>query len=287
MLQYSATGTIVNDTIIGDPLFTVTLPNENEFMCYEVHGYAGKYFNLVSDRCTSVNAFFSQLPGNERINRMSEIGIYTNDDNDRCIKIRIALSGCSGFIGDQSVSSSYQMGGVSVRSYSNRWRVSVPNCGSTQLVMWIFCVNDTNMLRFHIARGNNLDPTSHGLLGRPRTHCDTVLLNITLSLSLSLSLTAQFWNIPINTTTRNGQPYVEIFDPSHEDYRLIPAVLAPRTWDHTHAPCYYVGNSQGGPSRSHNPEESVIQGKVDDYETSSLFSPFFVYNIFDEFQCIA
>ncbi|CAI8024993.1 Extracellular matrix protein FRAS1, partial [Geodia barretti] len=253
-------GTIVNDTIIGDPLFTVTLPNEDEFMCYEVHGYSGKYFNLVSDSCTSVNALFSQLPDNDRINLMSDIGIYTRDDDGQCIQIQISVTGCSGSVDGQALTSSYQVAGVNVRSYPNRWRVSAPNCGSTQLVMWIFCKSEPDMLRFHIARGNNLDPTSHGLL-------------------------AQFWNIPINITTRNGEPYVQVFDPTHENYRLIPAFPAPRTWDHTPAPCYYVGNAQGGPSRSHDPRESVIEGKVDDYETSSLFSPIFLYAQFDESVC--
>ena len=158
-------GTIVNDTIIGDPLFTVTLPNEDEFMCYEVHGYSGKYFNLVSDSCTSVNALFSQLPDNDRINLMSDIGIYTRDDDGQCIQIQISVTGCSGSVDGQALTSSYQVAGVNVRSYPNRWRVSAPNCGSTQLVMWIFCKSEPDMLRFHIARGNNLDPTSHGLLG--------------------------------------------------------------------------------------------------------------------------
>ena len=134
-------------------------------MCYEVHGYSGKYFNLISDSCTSVNALFSQLPENERINRMSEIGIYARDENRDCVQIQIGVAGCTGSVGGQPLSSNYQVAGVNVRSYPNRWRVSVPNCESTQLVMWIFCTSEPDMLRFHIARGNNLAPTSHGLLG--------------------------------------------------------------------------------------------------------------------------
>ena len=143
----------------------MTLPQEDEFMCYEVHGYAGKYFNLVSDRCTSVNALFSELPGSSKINRMSEIGVYALSTTGDCVQIQISLSGCSGSLGGQAISSNYQSEGVGIRPYPGRWRVSVPNCGSRQLVMWIFCQSNPDMLRFHIARGNNLDPTSHGLLG--------------------------------------------------------------------------------------------------------------------------
>ena len=136
-------------------------------MCYEVHGYAGKYFNLVSDTCLSVNAWFTQLPSNEKINRMSEIGILAKNTANDCVEIKIDVNGCTGsLVGLGNLTSTYQENGVNIRSYPRRWRVSVPNCGSMQTVMWIFCDN-TDMLRFHIARGFNLAPTSHGLLGEP------------------------------------------------------------------------------------------------------------------------
>ena len=153
--------------MIGDPLFTVTLPEEDSFMCYEVHGEADKYFNLISDTCLSVNALYSSLVDQPRINMMSEIGVYTREGttDGSCVQIRIAYSGCSGFINGDALTSTYQQNGISVRPYPKRWRISVPNCGSTQAVMWVFCEDPPEMLRFHIARGNNLSPSSHGLLG--------------------------------------------------------------------------------------------------------------------------
>ena len=159
-------GTIVNDTVLGDPLFTVTLPKGDEFMCYEVHGEAGKYFNLISDTCTSVNALFSALLTENRINTMKEIGVYARDTTNTCVQIEINYDGCIGTIDGRVIQSTYKQNGISIRPYSNRWRVSVPNCGSTQAVMWIFCEPEPDMLRFRIARGNNLSPTSHGLLGK-------------------------------------------------------------------------------------------------------------------------
>ena len=157
----------MNDTIIGDPLFTVTLPEGDEFMCYEVHGEAGKYFNLISDTCTSVNAHFSQLPSDLKLNRMSEIGIYASGTSNTCAEIQISLNNCAGFVNGEAITSSYQQLGISVRQYKNRWRVSVPNCGSSQsLILWIFCDTEPDMLQFRIARGKNLAPTSHGLLGK-------------------------------------------------------------------------------------------------------------------------
>ena len=166
-------GIFINDTVIGDPLFTVALPEADEFMCYEVHGEAGKYFNLVSDTCTSVNALFSSLPGNQRINRMSVIGVYARDTSGDCVQIQISLNGCQGYVDGVLLNSTYSQNSIRVRPYPNRWRVSVPNCGSSKAVMWIFCDSTPEMLRFHIARGNNLAPTSHGLLGKLIT-CTTL-----------------------------------------------------------------------------------------------------------------
>ena len=143
----------------------MTLPNEDEFMCYEVHGYSGKYFNLVSDSCLSVNAWFTQLPTNEKINRMSEIGVLARNNDDECVRIKVDVNNCTGtLVGSGEITSTYQNKGIDIKSYGRRWRVSVPNCNSSQAVMWVFC-DDSDMLRFHIARGNNLAPSSHGLLG--------------------------------------------------------------------------------------------------------------------------
>ena len=84
----------------------------------------------------------------------------------------------------------------------------------------------------------------------------------------------------------NGQVFLELFDPSQgQKYRRISADVAPITWNHKNGPCYYVGNSQGGPSQSNNATQSVIEGKVAEYETTSLFGTDFVYSQFDELLC--
>ena len=177
-------GISVNDTVIGDPLFTVTLPEGNEYMCYEVHGEAGKYFNLISDTCTSVNALFSTLPGDQRINRMSEIGIYARDTSGACVQIQINLNGCLGYVDGTLLISAYSQNSIAIRRFPNRWRVSVPNCGISQVVMWIFCDTEPDMIRFHIARGNNLAATSHGLLGKHKG-CIVIGKNLILLLQLN------------------------------------------------------------------------------------------------------
>ena len=120
-------------------------------MCYEVHGYAGKYFNLVSDRCLSVNAWFTQLPNNNRINRMSEIGLLAMNDNNECLEIKIDVNNCTGTLGGTEITSNYNSNGVTIRSYVRRWRVSVPNCHPMQAVMYVY-YDAMDMLRFHLPR---------------------------------------------------------------------------------------------------------------------------------------
>ena len=71
-----------------------------------------------------------------------------------------------------------------MRKYPSRVRIAVPNCNSAMgLVMWVFCQTQTfwstsdinpdgtevtfegDAIRFVIARGLNLQETSHGILG--------------------------------------------------------------------------------------------------------------------------
>ncbi|CAI8056751.1 hypothetical protein GBAR_LOCUS30914 [Geodia barretti] len=166
-------------------------------MCYEIDGHAGKYYNLVSDTCTSVSALFTEQPSDPRRNRMSEIGIYAVSTRNTCAKIQISLENCAGNLNSETVTSTNQQNSISVRQYLNRWRVSVPNCDSTQsLIMWIFCDSEPDMLRFRIARGNNLAPTSHGLLG-------------------------QFWNIPITAIVDGGEHFcgpIQLYESSLPPY---------------------------------------------------------------------
>ena len=74
----------------------------------------------------------------------------------------------------------FSEGGISVRKYQHHIRIAVPNCGHVDLVMWVMCQNGTlteyndegeeinigaTMMRFVIARGFNLQQSSHGILG--------------------------------------------------------------------------------------------------------------------------
>lgn len=158
-----------NDTIIGDPLFTCPMGVDIN-MCYEVHGRSNKIFNLISDTCVSVNGLF--MPHSD-LNIISSIGVTAEGDDGVCRNIQVDLDGCAisagsgGNMTELGDPGRFSVGGVSARrTRTDRVRISVPNCDNLKLVMWVSCERGRiDMMRFQIARGLNLAPTSHGLLG--------------------------------------------------------------------------------------------------------------------------
>ena len=112
------------------------------------------------------------------------------------------------------------------------------------------------------------------------------LLDKTFSLSLSLTV-GQFWNIPISVgdVDSDGSPDIELYQPGHSSYRNFPALFYHLVWDLSEDGCYYVGNSQGGPERSRDPINSVIEGSYPQYIVDGLFDTEFAYERFEESAC--
>lgn len=166
-------GILGDDMIVGDPLYTVplylantTLPELS--MCYEIHGSVDEVYNLVSDRCVSVNALYVSMVNPEDGNVINKIGIKAVSSRGEYVHISVALDNdCVPRVEAQELLN-YTANGISVKKLMNRVRVSVPNCENNQLVMWMECkqIAQQPMLDFVITRGLNLRPTSHGLLGK-------------------------------------------------------------------------------------------------------------------------
>ena len=90
----------LNDTSIGDPLYAVPFRPDHTSLCYEVHSEANQNFNLISDSCTNVNAYYGQ--GNrEDYNVITAIGVYAVG-TEGCHRIQV------------NVDCSYQFDGVTV-----------------------------------------------------------------------------------------------------------------------------------------------------------------------------
>ena len=181
----------VNDSLIGDPLITVPIlvsPQDLSIfnvsqlsLCYEVHGAAGSYFNLVTDQCTSVNGLYSSINESQAL-VITELGIRAVDESGTCKNIEVNVNGCEVFIDGMLLNASrYRSNGISVRRAANRVRISVPNCNDLTLVMWAVCTTaelrnpstgdliSGEAVDFHIMRGLNFGHSdAHGLIGKHR-----------------------------------------------------------------------------------------------------------------------
>ena len=179
----------VNDTVSADPLFTVPIRVSSKqleamkidslSLCYEVHGQPGKWFNLITDSCTSINAHYTTLT--RYLNVINRVGIKAVDNNGRCINIHVDVNQCAATVNDiaLSVTGQYSFGGVTVKRYQKRIRISVPNCADITLVVWVVCeehkilnpqdhgVLVARMLKLVVMRGLNFGHRrAHGLLGK-------------------------------------------------------------------------------------------------------------------------
>ena len=166
---------IVNDSISGDPLFTVPLMGGAK-LCYDIVGRPGIVLNLLSDKCTSVSAEYEAVNTPTTGNTVSAIGIKAVGFNARChnIEVRLVRNDNNGkdvyiktSVDNVTLSRNTQMDGIRVRTYFDRVRISIPNCNSLDLVMWIIKGNigEESMLNFVISRGQSLTSTAHGLIG--------------------------------------------------------------------------------------------------------------------------
>ena len=170
-----------NDTVIGDPLYEVPLNmiSNDTFpvttsLCYEIHGEAGKIFNLISDGCVQVNANYSAMDIPENGNIISQIGVFAYDTAGGCINILVDVNDCIPVVNGVAYSggSGYDSNGVTARQLRNsRARITVPNCDDDgdhdDLVFWVVCqnINSQSMIKFQVLRGSALRPDSHGLIG--------------------------------------------------------------------------------------------------------------------------
>lgn len=154
-----------------------SIPAEQLFLCYEVHGTKNKWFNLISDKCASVNAHYTGL--GPWLNVIDKIAVRAIDGRQQCVNISVSIeNNCSAVVNGEELTR-YLSGGVSVRAYNNRVRISVPNCNDLTLVMWVKCqlqdfrtfddllgtVTRRN-IKFVVTRGLNYgNRLAHGLIG--------------------------------------------------------------------------------------------------------------------------
>ena len=149
-------------------------------LCYEIHGRSDANFNLVTDQCATVNAHYDDLTS--YLNVIDQVGVRAVDDSGVCRNIQVDVDGCTAAVDGVPLAEGgrFSNGGISVRRYSNRVRISVPNCNELSLVMWVICETRTledpfggdnsitgDMIKFVVMRGLNFGHRmAHGLLGK-------------------------------------------------------------------------------------------------------------------------
>ena len=151
-------------------------------LCYEVRGESNHFFNLISDSCISVNAYYERAQTSSpsiNLNVVTQIGVTAVGHSGVCSNITVSLRGiCEALVNGEPPDSS-RVDGIQMKQYvnSSRVRISVPNCGDTTLVMWVFCksgqIQDPttlayypiNYIQYVVMRGLNLNEKSHGLIG--------------------------------------------------------------------------------------------------------------------------
>ena len=198
----------MNDTLTGDPLLTVPIatPQDNgsstnnaPSLRYEVHGKANEYFNLISDECTTVNAYYETAQTNSSnidINVVTRIGVRAVGDGGTCTNIEVDLDSCTASIDEVQIVSmtSVVTNGTRLRWNANgsRVRIAVPNCADTMLVMWAFCTSgqvedpvtweyfSINFIRFVVMSGLNLNEFAHGLIGNTIMHRNRIAPSVTV-----------------------------------------------------------------------------------------------------------
>lgn len=173
----------MTDTIPGESLMTVPLIVVNQdqlrlpetYLCFQVHGAAFQYFNLISDHCLSVNAHYKAA--NRYMNIIDSITVRAVNNAGSCVNIEINAPTCNPLIDGTEYHQSYTLHGIAVRLRSHGTRVSVPNCGSGRVVMQMTCQNywitnpvtgqrkHMDVIKLVVTHGASLQATSHGLLG--------------------------------------------------------------------------------------------------------------------------
>ena len=174
----SSAADLLNDTVRGDPLFSILLPSEyitdlelkSVQLCFEVHGQSGNHYNLISDKCTSVTALYSAGVVNIEMNVITKIGVRTQGTNGTCHSVKVDLDNCSASLDGAYVnkSTTASVDGVRLSVRRSHIRVSVPNCEvSRSVALWVTCTTrrSESLLEVVVSRGDGLEPTARRVIG--------------------------------------------------------------------------------------------------------------------------
>ena len=99
------------------------------------------------------------------------MGIKSQGGNGTCHTIEVDLTQCRAYLDGvfRNITSTISVNGIAMTIRRKHVRVSLPNCHSSRkLILWMMCMmrNSEDMMELVVARGDGLEPTAHGLIGK-------------------------------------------------------------------------------------------------------------------------
>ena len=215
----------------------VGVSDQTVSLCYQVHGEKGKFYNLVSDDCLSINAHVSQPIAGVNSHVMDKITIRAIGSNGACYNISIVRENCEVTVNHPIfINSRFEEEGITV--FNDRMiardpnvvHISVPNCGRALVdVMNITCseykirtsLAAMEVLELTTTRGISPIEAAQGLVGKLHLwKCDyhiSLLLPTSLSLPPSLPLRPILGQIHAGSVTGPSSPTPPAIRQGHDD----------------------------------------------------------------------
>ena len=177
----------VSDSVSESALMAVPLiihPDEFGFddynhlisLCYEVHGAPGHIANLVSSKCTSINARYETIDNNPLETTLGSVGIRTVDNSGECSNIQVNRD-CSVKYNGDVLSTNFTSNNITIHVSSDSIGVTVPNCGR-EIIVTFMCLMTGNKHTIHLTITRNYidQDDTHGLIGKWRSYFNEQIL---------------------------------------------------------------------------------------------------------------
>ena len=175
----------MTDVVSVDPLFTVSIYSHSDSplgrlvaLCYQIHGDANTYYNILTTPYTSVNGFWSGIT--ESLNLLTKIGVQAISSSGACQSVLVELEGCAVTINGDRLTTDFHRNfpadGVFFSRQEGVVNMRVPNGDQEDLQLMVECETRTMfndgesvsipMLRLTIIRTLTAPSgTSNGLIG--------------------------------------------------------------------------------------------------------------------------
>jgi collagen type VI alpha len=275
-----------DSSVQRDPVFAVPLngPPDMPMLCYEVYGAPNKSFNLISDKCISINAHYTErvvLARHRPLHLIDRFGFkIVSSITNNCIDVLVEVT-ASGLLkttlNGRVISNKLVVGDVHVTSTDQHFMFTSNNCanGLVAIAVQRKSIHQVGYLEMQLESGKGLTTTSHGLIGQ--------FCNASVKVhSQGIELRDNHWS----GSDSNNYRVMEFSSSDGSLLKRVPAILRSRTWGAEDVPCLYAGDSEGGRMYEvSSPNDPLIDGSYKDYITSSLFSPDFKYNQFNDKLC--